>query len=135
LKKYFVSAYPLFSSPGHIFGRGPSKDHSIKVWLQLAQWFLRRRLKCEMLTDGRKVMAKTLGKSLWQGELKMLIKICPAESKKSLQKSCVTYMYCPTEKIVIGDICDTTLCDQVCQWLATGWWFSPVTLLSSTNKL
>jgi hypothetical protein len=27
-----------------------------KVWLQLVQWFLRRRLKCEMLTDGRKVM-------------------------------------------------------------------------------
>jgi hypothetical protein len=41
---------------GHNFGRGPSKDHSTKVWLQLAQWFLRRRLKCEMLTDGRKVM-------------------------------------------------------------------------------
>ena len=41
---------------GHIFGRGPSKDHSTKVWLQLAQWFLRRRLKCAMLMDGRKVM-------------------------------------------------------------------------------
>jgi len=26
---------------------------------------------------------------------------------------------------------DTTLCDKVCQWLATGWWFS---LVSSTNK-
>ena len=26
----------------------------------------------------------------------------------------------------------TTLCDKVCQWLATGWWFSPV---SSTNKI
>jgi hypothetical protein len=25
---------------GHNFGRGPSKDHSTKVWLQLAQWFL-----------------------------------------------------------------------------------------------
>jgi hypothetical protein len=37
---------------GHNFGRGPSKDHSTKVWLQLAQWFLSRRLKCEMLTDG-----------------------------------------------------------------------------------
>jgi hypothetical protein len=37
---------------GHNFGRGPSKDHSTKVWLQLAQRFLRRRLKCEMLTDG-----------------------------------------------------------------------------------
>ena len=34
------------------FWKGPSKDHSTKVWLQLAQWFL-RRLKCEMLTDGR----------------------------------------------------------------------------------
>jgi hypothetical protein len=32
---------------GHNFGRGPSKDHSTKVWLQLAQWFLRRRFLCE----------------------------------------------------------------------------------------
>jgi hypothetical protein len=37
---------------GHNFGSGPSKDHYTNVWLQLAQWFLRRRLKCEMLTDG-----------------------------------------------------------------------------------
>jgi hypothetical protein len=29
------------------FGRGPSKDHSTNVWLQLAQWFLRRRFLCE----------------------------------------------------------------------------------------
>ena len=29
------------------FGRGPSKDLSTKVWLQLAQWFLRRRFLCE----------------------------------------------------------------------------------------
>jgi hypothetical protein len=36
------------------FSRGAPKDHSTKVWLQLAQWFLRRRLKCEMLTDGRR---------------------------------------------------------------------------------
>jgi hypothetical protein len=32
---------------GHSFGRGPSKDHSTKVWLQLVQWFLRRRFLCE----------------------------------------------------------------------------------------
>jgi hypothetical protein len=32
---------------GHNFGRGPSKDHSTKVWLQLAQWFLRRRFLCK----------------------------------------------------------------------------------------
>jgi hypothetical protein len=29
---------------------------------------------------------------------------------------------------------DTTLCDKVCQWLATGRWFSPGTPVSSTNK-
>jgi hypothetical protein len=28
----------------------------------------------------------------------------------------------------------TTLCDKVCQWLATGWWFSPGPSVSSTNK-
>ena len=30
---------------------------------------------------------------------------------------------------------DTTLCDKVCQWLATYLWFSPGTPLSSTNKI
>jgi hypothetical protein len=28
----------------------------------------------------------------------------------------------------------TALCDKVCQWLATGRWFSPGPLVSSTNK-
>jgi hypothetical protein len=28
----------------------------------------------------------------------------------------------------------TTSCDKVCQWLATGWWFSPGPPVSSTNK-
>ena len=59
---------------GHNFERAPSKDHSSKVWSKLAQWFLRRRLKCEKLTtdDGRRT--KPDGKSshgLWLGELKM----------------------------------------------------------------
>ena len=31
-------------------------------------------------------------------------------------------------------ILDTTLCDKVYQWLATGRWFSPGTLVSSINK-
>ena len=31
-------------------------------------------------------------------------------------------------------IFDTTLCDKVCQWLATGLWFSLCTPVSSTNK-
>ena len=31
-------------------------------------------------------------------------------------------------------ILDTKLCDQVCQWLAAGHWFSSGTPVSSTNK-
>jgi hypothetical protein len=39
--------------------RGFSIDDSYQVSVHLAQWFQRRRLKCEKLTDdGRQVMAK-----------------------------------------------------------------------------
>ena len=31
-------------------------------------------------------------------------------------------------------VLDTTLCDKVCQWLVTAWWFSSGTLVSSSNK-
>jgi hypothetical protein len=31
-------------------------------------------------------------------------------------------------------VLDTTLCDKVWQWLMTDQWFSPDTLVSSTNK-
>ena len=27
----------------------------------------------------------------------------------------------------------TTLCDKVCQWLVTGWWFSPVSSINKTD--
>ena len=36
-------------------------------------------------------------------------------------------------RILIRARC-TTLCDKVCQWLATGRWFSPSPLVFSTNK-
>ena len=32
------------------------------------------------------------------------------------------------------DVLNTTSCVKVCQWLVTGRWFSPGTLISSTNK-
>jgi hypothetical protein len=32
-------------------------------------------------------------------------------------------------------VLNTTLCDNNCLWLATGLWFSPSTLVSSTNKI
>jgi hypothetical protein len=58
---------------GNKFERGPSKDHSSKVWSKLAQWFVRRTLKCEKLTADDRRRTKPDGKSshgLWPGELK-----------------------------------------------------------------
>jgi len=31
-------------------------------------------------------------------------------------------------------VLDTILCNKVCQWLVAGRWFSPSTLVTSTNK-
>ena len=53
--------------------RGPAIDACYQVSLHLAEWFQRRRLKCEKLTDDRR-RTPSDGKSsncLWQGELKM----------------------------------------------------------------
>jgi len=47
----FSLAAILVGSRDHLTQFQKGATHSIKVWLQLAQWFLRRRLKCEMLTD------------------------------------------------------------------------------------
>jgi hypothetical protein len=58
-KIFFINSSPLFTifsladilvgSRDHRtnFCRGPSKDHSTKVWLQLAQWFLKSSFLCE----------------------------------------------------------------------------------------
>ena len=44
------------------------------------------------------------------------------------------YGSCEFERRSWRVVLDTTLCDKVCQWLATGRWFSPGTSVSSTNK-
>ena len=57
--------------------RGPSIDASYQVSVHLAEGFQRRRLKCEKLTDDRR-RTPSDGKSshcLWQGELKMKLKL------------------------------------------------------------
>jgi hypothetical protein len=46
----FLARRPSWLEVGitrHNFGRGASKNFSNKVWLQLAQWFLRTRFLCE----------------------------------------------------------------------------------------
>jgi hypothetical protein len=44
------------------------------------------------------------------------------------------YHSCEFEPRSWQDVLNTTLCDKVCQLLATGQWFSLGTLVSSTNK-
>jgi hypothetical protein len=46
---------------GHNFGRGPCKDHSTKVWLQLIQWFLRRRFLCEFPIESYVKLSSAVG--------------------------------------------------------------------------
>jgi hypothetical protein len=45
---------------GHNFERGPPKDHSDKVWLKLAKWFLTRRF----LNDFKLIYAIKFKKNL-----------------------------------------------------------------------
>ena len=47
--------------------RGPSKDHSTKVWLQLAQWFLRRRFLCEFPIGSYVKLSSAVGAILVKG--------------------------------------------------------------------
>ena len=44
------------------------------------------------------------------------------------------HLSCEFEPRSWRGVLDTTLCDQVCQWLATGQWFSPGTPFSTSNK-
>jgi hypothetical protein len=52
---------------GHNFGRGPSKDQSTKVWLQLGQWFLRRRFVCEFPIGSYVELSSAVGAILVEG--------------------------------------------------------------------
>ena len=55
-----------FGITGHNFGRGPSKDHSTKVWLQLALWVLRRFL-CEFPIGSYVKLSSAVGAILIEG--------------------------------------------------------------------
>jgi hypothetical protein len=57
-----------------ILYRGPSIDASYQVSVHLAEGFLRRRLKCEKLTDDGMPSDGKSSHCLWQVELKNVYK-------------------------------------------------------------
>ena len=79
--------------------------------------------------------------TLWQFEVKMICLFLEGLSWSWLYGSWIYNYLCnqclsPLMLWVLISIrarC-TTLCDKVCLWLATGWWFSPGPPVSSTNK-
>ena len=52
---------------GHSFGRGPSKDYSTKVWLELTQWFLKRTFLCEFPIGFYVKLSSAVGAILVEG--------------------------------------------------------------------
>jgi hypothetical protein len=78
-EKFFFKFHPPFflflawwpswlevSIIGHNFKRRPSKDHSTKVLLQLAQWFMRRFL-CEFPIGSYVKLSSAVGAILVEG--------------------------------------------------------------------
>jgi len=51
-----------------------------------------------------------------------------------LCNQCLSSLHCEFEFRSLRGVLDTTLCDEVCQWLAAGRWFSPGPPVSSINK-
>jgi hypothetical protein len=51
-----------------------------------------------------------------------------------LCNQCLSPLMLWVQTLLRRSVFDTTLCDKVCQWLATGRWFSLCTVVSSTNK-
>jgi hypothetical protein len=52
-----------------------------------------------------------------------------------LCNQCLSPLKLWVRTLLMARLIVTTLCDKVCQWLATGRWLSPGTQLSSTNKI
>jgi hypothetical protein len=73
---------------GHNFGRGTSKDYSTKVWLQLAQWFLRKRFLCEF-PIGFYVKLSSAVAAILVGGMKCRTQFWKGTTKGSFQQSLV----------------------------------------------
>ena len=82
------------------FGRGPSKDYSTKVWLQLAQWFLRRRFLWEF-PIGFYVKLSSAVAAILIGGMKCLTHFWEGTTQGSFQQSLVEIGSVVSEKTLL----------------------------------
>ena len=80
-------------------------------------------------SNKRDMILIKLYKSIFHQQDTILSDLNEGDSSKLNNWSQIKYM----QLIWKGELI-TTLCDKVCQWLATGQWFSQGTPVSSTNK-
>ena len=88
---------------GHNFGRGPSKDHSTKVWLQVVQWFLNRRFLCEFPIGSYVKLSSAVG-AILVGGLECRTQFSNGTTQGSFQQGLVEIGSVVSEKIFLNFI-------------------------------
>ena len=116
-----------------------SRKARINVLATIISWLSKNTGSC--IFDSYKKKNSTRSKTFYFFMLKFMsiLKLEPSWSYRSwiynyLCNQCLSPLTLWVWILLRQGVLDTILCDKVCYWLATGWWFSPCTPVSSTNK-
>ena len=90
------------------------------------------KLQQNVRSEIQRVSVTLITEDISQSDTNIIIKCCYFTFYNYLCNQCLSPLMLWV-RISIRARC-TTLCNKVCQWLATGRWFSPGTPVSSTNK-
>ena len=88
---------------------------------------------CQWLATGRWFSPGTLYNIMWWS-LSVTYGRSVVFSRYSIQHYVIKFVSDLRQVGGFLQVLYTTLCNEVCQWLTAGRWFSPGTLVSSTNK-
>jgi hypothetical protein len=118
----------------HFRPKDPTRTDMTQFSVAHAQNILPDRVTSGHMTDvtSGHVTDVTSGRTTSNVALSVPIYYCRGGDRNYLCNQCLSPLMLRV-RISIRARC-TTLCDKVCQWLATGRWFSPSPPVSSTNK-
>ena len=116
-------------------------NHNFKRMIDLAEEYT-KNMGCESTLDTLAEWVKSIRLTNWYfGECSPKIIFCGVSNKtnwsfKTLSKTIYRNVSFDKEQFCSWrGVLDTTVCDDVCQWLATCRWYSLCTSPSSTNKI